>query len=132
MASQPASLTVTADDLVEFHAARLLLLIKLCGTSNRIDGLTKLAKLDFFVRYPEFFIEVCQRLGKDTTVQPASVESPMVRYHYGPWDHRYYQVLGFLEGRGLIEVRKVDRQIQFSLTELGLSTVRPLEKASSY
>ena len=51
----PVSLPLSADNIVEFHAARILLLISLCGTGNRIDGLTKMAKLDFFVRYPDLF-----------------------------------------------------------------------------
>jgi hypothetical protein len=55
MGNAPVSLPLSADNIVEFHAARILLLISLCGTSNRIDGLTKMAKLDFFVRYPNFF-----------------------------------------------------------------------------
>ena len=51
----PASLPLSADDIVEFHAARLMLLMHVCGVSGRIDGLTKMAKLDFFARYPDFF-----------------------------------------------------------------------------
>ena len=46
---------LAADDIVEFHAARLLLLMEICGVKGRIDGLTKMAKLDFFSRYPDFF-----------------------------------------------------------------------------
>ena len=49
-ASQAAGLPLLADDVLEFHAARLLLLFRVCGTKDRIDGLTKMAKLDFFVR----------------------------------------------------------------------------------
>ena len=55
IAKVPAGVQLRADDIVEFHAARLLLLFDLCGTSGRIDSLTKMAKLDFFVRYPDFF-----------------------------------------------------------------------------
>ena len=51
----PISSPLPAEDVLELHAARLVLLLKHCGVKNRIDGLTKLAKLDFFVRYPEFF-----------------------------------------------------------------------------
>ena len=38
----PMSLPLAADDIVEFHAARLLLLMHVCGVKGRIDGLTKL------------------------------------------------------------------------------------------
>lgn len=42
------------DDAVDFHASRLLLLLNLCGTNPGpgIEGRTKFAKLDFFLRYP--------------------------------------------------------------------------------
>ena len=40
LAKHPAGIPVLADDVLEFHALRLLLLLKVCGTSGRIDGLT--------------------------------------------------------------------------------------------
>jgi hypothetical protein len=102
----PVSLPLAADNIVEFHAARLLLLVSLCGTANRIDGLTKMAKLDFFVRYPDFFAVA----KKDQTPVPQdheAVESAMVRHHYGPWDKRYYHILAYLESKQLIELHPV-------------------------
>ena len=48
----PVSLPLAADDILEFHAARLLLLLSICGVSGRIDGLTKMAKLDFLCTLP--------------------------------------------------------------------------------
>ncbi|MGW1659448.1 hypothetical protein [Streptomyces atratus] len=43
------------DDSPDFHAARLLLLIHLCGQQGSyIAGRTKFARLDFFLRYPGF------------------------------------------------------------------------------
>lgn len=116
---QSTSLPMLADDLIEFHAARLLLLLKLCGIKNRIHGLTKMAKLDFFVRYPQFFAVACQALGED--VEPAldTVESSMVRYHYGPWDQRYYHILAYLESRGLLEIEQGGNAFDLALTPLG-------------
>jgi hypothetical protein len=37
LADQPASIPIVADDVLEFHAARLLMLFKICGTAGRID-----------------------------------------------------------------------------------------------
>jgi len=76
----PVSLPLSADNIVEFHAARILLLISLCGTGSRIDGLTKMAKLDFFVRYPDFFAVAKSESTQDTKDKD-SVESAMVRHH---------------------------------------------------
>jgi hypothetical protein len=120
-----AAVPLLADDILEFHAARLLLLFLICGKRGRIDGLTKMAKLDFFVRYPGFFDELCQHLGKaDKPKAPAPVESAMVRHHYGPWDQRYYQLIAYLEGRGLIEVIQSGKSFSMALTPPGTKTAK--------
>ena len=131
----PAGLPLTADQVTEFHAARLLLLLFVCGIKNKIHGLTKLAKLDFFVRYPEFFQRAAKHLEKETASAETAaegVESAMVRHHYGPWDARYYQILAFLEGRELISVEKDDKAFIFALIDKGLGLAKKLSADSSY
>lgn len=109
----PLHRTVDPDDLLEFHAARLLILLEVCGTGDRarrIDGRTKLAKLDFFLRYPRFLYEAHRSLGNEVgdlesqAVHIAELEAPMIRYRYGPWDPSYRDYLAFLESRRLIRV----------------------------
>ncbi|MDX3002041.1 hypothetical protein PWY87_10200 [Kribbella solani] len=81
------------------------------GHQRKLDGLTKLAKLDFLLRYPALASDVLddlalsdRRLGlsNDELNQPTQVTDPMVRYKFGPWDDRYYPVIGALVGRGLV------------------------------
>jgi len=129
-----ASLPILADDVLEFHAARLLLLFRVCGISGRIDGLTKMAKLDFFVRYPQFFDEVCHHLGKDDTAPTISrsVESSMIRFHYGPWDSRYYHVLSYLEAKALIIVEQDGKMFRFKLTDIGKHIAKQTESSPAY
>lgn len=132
---QPAGLPLAADDIVEFHAARLLLLLSICGTGGRIDGLTKLAKLDFFARYPEFFAmarAAVQEQPAQSAVDAGVVESAMVRHHYGPWDKRYYHVLAMLEGKGLVAVSKSARSYQISLTDEGKRRAKALALKASF
>ncbi|MCC5032283.1 hypothetical protein DMH02_003185 [Streptomyces sp. WAC 00631] len=102
------------DDLA-YHQARILLLVdsvcKTPGHARKLDGLTKLAKLDFLLRYPALAPTVLERLSPSDSrlnltpeeiSEPTDVEAPMVRYKYGPWDDRYYAVIGALVGRGLL------------------------------
>ena len=125
IAFHPTSLSISADEIIEFHLARILLLIKLCGRNNRVAGLTKFAKLDFFVRYPEFFDRARGRVDKPTSdperpqAEFTTVESSMVRHHYGPWDKRYYHLLAHLTSTGLINVEKSGRTYNIGLTDAG-------------
>lgn len=135
LGTQPISLPLTADDIVEFHAGRLLLLIEICGIKGSINGLTKMAKLDFFSRYPDFF-EVARAAFTPSPDEQSPKydvpESAMVRYHYGPWDKRYYHVLAYLEARGLINVRKEKKAYQISLTDLGRERAKLLAARPSF
>lgn len=131
LGSQPVSLPLAADDVVEFHMARLLLLLKLCGTAGRIDGLTKMAKLDFFVRYPDFF-ETARDQSDGTRTSDHAVESAMVRHHYGPWDKRYYHVLANLEAKRLISVTKEKNSYRIALTDLGRGRAKRLLALPSF
>lgn len=102
------------DDLV-YHQARILLLVSAVaaapGHSRKLDGLTKLAKLDFLVRYPALASAILDELPDgdarmhlttDDVAAPTEAEDPMMRYKYGPWDDRYYPVVGALVSRGLL------------------------------
>ncbi len=117
-ALQPMEAPLHADDIVEFHAARLLLLIAAVRRGH-VDSLTKLAKLDFFVRYPKFFDDACRFLGKVQRSPSSRAESSMIRFRYGPWDPRYYHVLPFLEARGLIAVDEDGQRIELRITRPG-------------
>lgn len=138
LGNHPVSLPLAADDILEFHAARLLLLIEVCGTAGRIDGLTKMAKLDFFSRYPEFFAAATAAKSGETgshsavNVHGDAVESAMVRHHYGPWDFRYYHVLAYLEAKQLITVTKQKNAYQIALTSRGRERAKLIGARASF
>ena len=92
----------------------------------------KMAKLDFFVRYPQFFEKACKVLGSQTEPSSRTVESSMIRFHYGPWDDRYYHVLGYLEAKGLLSVSKVNQSFTLALTEQGKSVATTLARDASF
>src|SRR5687768_4099600 len=77
------------DNSPDLHVARLLLLLDAFAensTSGSIEGLTKLAKLDFLLRYPimlERALDAKRRSTKQVQLEDherQSVESEMVRY----------------------------------------------------
>jgi len=127
------------DDSIDFHAARLLVLVLRCGEGDRrrIEGRTKLAKLDFFVRYPIFLERALREFEtqyKQTNrwhASDAEIEAPMIRYRYGPWDPRYRQFLAFLEARQLIRVT-VTRPESVSLTAAGRRVAQKIVDRPSF
>lgn len=62
---RPEELALLRDDLA-YHQARVLLLVTAVadarGHQGKVDGLTKLAKLDFLLRYPALAALVLDRL----------------------------------------------------------------------
>ncbi|MFF5757328.1 hypothetical protein [Streptomyces longwoodensis] len=128
------------DDSPDFHATRLLLLIYLCGEEPGpyIEGRTKFAKLDFFVRYPGFLerahAAMPEAVGAETTFlasDPSEVEAPMIRYRYGPWDQRYRQFLAFLVSRDLVTVT-THRVERVKLKAAGKRTAQRLTEARQF
>jgi hypothetical protein len=127
LTNRPAAAPLAADDILEFHAGRLLLLLATCGGSTgTINGLTKMAKLDFFVRYPDFFSAIIAEGLRRKAIRTDAVEAAMVRHHYGPWDKRYYHILAYLESRRLIKVVLTGKTRRIALTPLGKTAAKKL------
>lgn len=129
------------EDYVELHAGRLLILIMIAGKGTKkrkIKSRTKLAKLDFFLRYPYYLKKASEILQKDII---HSIDSPlelpidpsMIRYVYGPWDQRYYNVFNYLIARNLINIRKDAQSVDnFYLTIVGKSLAESLMQTTAY
>lgn len=118
------------DQSPHLHEARLLLLINAFSPDDggpAIEGLTKLAKLDFLLRYPVMLERALKAKGLSTrsveirSHERDSVESEMVRYRFGPWDHRYREFLNILIAKGLATVSLEGRKVVISRTSLGKS-----------
>jgi hypothetical protein len=89
-----------------------------------------MAKLDFFARYPDFFEAARGEVANQSEMN--TLESAMVRHHYGPWDKRYYHVLAHLEAKSLITVSKEGRAYRIGLTDLGIDRAKHLTTLPSF
>lgn len=120
-----AAMRSETDD--ELHLSRLLLLLRALGGRNRkaVNGIMKLAKLDFLLRYPTFLERALKAKEKQPFLaavqehERTSIESRMVRFRYGPWDGRYRRWIAILFARGLAETHVKGRTIYAGLTEAG-------------
>lgn len=127
--SSLANIVTSLDKDEQVHLGRLILLLAAFdrGGEQRpaIEGITKLAKLDFLLRYPTYFEKAmrARRVSeKKIAIEPyerMTVEAEMVRYRYGPWDHRYRRFLNVLAAKGLVSIHTTGRTINLSLTDRG-------------
>jgi|GEM_PF-6511853 len=133
---------------VPIRAARILLLLKYCSDEANgdaiITGLTRLAKLDFFLRYPKHLMtaieavvdtpELREQFIRRIPVEEATLmfNKLMTRHHFGPWDHNYYNVFAYLTSKGLISVSKSESTYVFRLEQAGYRAVSMLEQNRNF
>jgi hypothetical protein len=129
-----ATLT-TLEENEDLHLARILILLYAFAGENgqgRVEGLTKLAKLDFLLRYPEYLEKALLVKNASTKKliikehERKSIESTMVRYRYGPWDFRYRKFLNILVAKGLAKVEVEGKTILIGLSSTGLQVANKL------
>lgn len=106
----------------------LLLIDGFSANEGVLDGRVKLAKLDFFLRYPTFFARALRirttaapaiEMAVEAEAEGASIESRMIRFRYGPWDPAYYGILSRLIGMGLVEIARTPRTLGYRTTQEG-------------
>jgi hypothetical protein len=110
------------ENLDDFHLGRLLVLLASADArkstpatkAKAVEGITKLAKLDFLLRYPTALAD-----AKVQSRERSSIEAKMVRFRYGPWDARYRRWLGLLAARGLVILGLQGNTVQIGLSDAG-------------
>ena len=118
--------------------ARLLLLIDAFSkTGGGLEGRTKLAKLDFFLRYPVYFERALKIRDVNASLpeeykEDETIESRMIRYRYGPWDPAYFALLGSLIGRGLVEPVPVKNGIGYRTTDIGRTLAKQIANSAAW
>ncbi|MCC7137790.1 MAG: hypothetical protein IT460_05105 [Planctomycetes bacterium] len=130
--------SVEAESRAELHLARLLLLLGHGAKRGHgaVDGITKLAKLDFLLRYPRFLERLLKLHRKHPPQVPMlpheadTVESSMIRFRYGPWDPRYRLWLGLLLAKGLVDLRLDGRRVVVEITPRGTECFHALAARS--
>ncbi|MFF1571404.1 hypothetical protein ACFVWR_01550 [Leifsonia sp. NPDC058292] len=124
--------------------ARVLLLIDGFSRDSRgprsLEGRVKLAKLDFYLRYPKHLAKTLEDRGVSEKTrtsllqQDSPLESRMVRYRYGPWDPSHFAILGSLIGRGLVEIvpSAATRALGYRTTDLGAEFANRLREDGAF
>jgi len=121
------------EDNDNLHLGRILVLLSAFSGQDggeKIEGLTKLAKLDFLLRYPEYLERALVAKHASTKKliisnhERGTIESSMIRYRFGPWDFRYRRFLNILAAKDLIKIETAGKTISISITYSGLGLVK--------
>lgn len=129
-----------SDDL---HMLRVLMLVAISGKwkgKRKIKGITKLAKMDFLLRYPNCLNAAIEKEGKslsqfDIEIQSHeknTIESKMIRFRYGPWDGRYRRWISLLKAKGLLNVYTEGKTVIVESTDLGQEFVDRLVESECH
>jgi len=124
----------------EFHLARLLLLLKAAaGRSDKpVQGIMKLAKMDFLLRYPNCLVRALKAVGKEALAQEIpeeernTIEARMIRFRFGPWDSRYRRWIGLLVAKGLAHTYLEGRTVNVKLTDAGVNVASHIAELDEY
>jgi len=127
----------------QLHEARLLLLLRHAANrgTGTVEGITKLAKIDFLLRYPRYLQRLVDTLNKDRKkpivipLQPFevdTVESKMIRFRYGPWDPRYRRWIGILVAKGLADTYVKGKTVHVKLTERGIKVAGTVAEQEAF
>jgi hypothetical protein len=131
---------VAAERSDQLHEARMLLLLRQQADKGdgTINGITKLAKMDFLLRYPVYFERLLKHKLKrppQVVMQPYerdTVESRMIRFRYGPWDRRYRRWIGLLLSKGLAITYVSGRTVHVQLTPKGREVANRIAQVSDF
>jgi hypothetical protein len=126
----------------DYHIARLLIMMRAhsrgAEKNKSIEGLTKLARMDFLLRYPnslERALIAANRPKSEGKIQKwerSTIESKMVRFRYGPWDHRYRRWVSLMAAKGFITVGVIGKTVHLWLTESGRNVADSLAETEAF
>jgi hypothetical protein len=131
----------------EFNEARLLLLLKAAAgkeeTAKPLEGIMKLAKMDFLLRYPNILVRALNEIGesKKSARDAAAaipeqdrdtIEARMIRFRFGPWDPRYRRWLSILVAKQLAIVYREGRTVKIQLSKKGAALADQLAEAENF
>ncbi len=124
----------------DFHIARLILLLKAAAGRNDkpVQGIMKLAKMDFLLRYPTCLVRALKAIGKEAAAQEIpeeernTIEARMIRFRFGPWDKRYRRWIGLLVAKGLAHTYLEGRTVKVKLTPAGIKVAEQLSNLDEF
>jgi hypothetical protein len=126
---------------------RMLILIDTFAGKNsngKIEGITKLAILDFLLKYPvalDRTLEKQKTLGNKAinkkgfeleSYEVNSIDAKMMRFNFAPWDFKYRRIVSILKAKGLISVDLEGNKVALQITSNGIDMAKEIRSLNNY
>lgn len=138
-------ITIDSDDTN--NIIRMLILIYTFAGKNgtgKIEGISKLAILDFLLRYPVALDKVLenQELKGNKTInhkrfqlqsyEVNSIDAKMMKFNFAPWDFKYRRIVSILKAKDLIQVNLDGKKTVLRIKSNGIDTAKKIQDLKDY
>lgn len=127
-------LKLVENDLNTQLARLMILIYHLCGETDKrkIDGINKLAKLDFLLKSPKFLQRGLLKQNSKSIISVTNEESKSIdaktnAFRYLPWDENYRRLLNVLIARGLVRISFEKDDYFIHITTKGVELVETMK-----
>lgn len=124
----------------------LMLMYTFAGRNEtgKIEGITKLAILDFLLRYPVALDKALEKLecqGNKTidkkrfklqSYEINSIDAKMMKFNFVPWDFKYRRIVYILKAKDLIHIDTDGKKIVLAITAKGINTSKKIKNLKDY
>ncbi len=141
MDKTPIEYILSLENNDEYHMARLLILLEVLSGRNhskKVAGITKLAKLDYLLRYPVALERSLRYVDKNVDIieikdyERYSIESRMIRFKYGPWDIKFRRLIVLLQSKGLVNLHISGKNVEILITDKGIILAQKIAKKPEF
>lgn len=129
------------------NIVRMLILLDTFAGKNKIgkiQGITKLAILDFLLRYPAALDKVLEKqecegnkvINKKRVILQSyevnSIDARMMKFNFAPWDFKYRRIVSILKAKDLIQIDTEGKKIVLGISTKGIDVSRKFNDLKNY
>lgn len=138
-------ININSDDTS--NIVRMLMLLNTFSgkkKTGKIEGIIKLAILDFLIRYPVALDRVLEQeeikgnkkaASKRLVLQSYewnSIEAKMMKFNFAPWDFKYRKTISILKAKKLVEIDVNSKKVVLGITDKGIKLSNSINEINSY
>lgn len=114
------------------------------GKNGKVQGITKLAILDFLLKYPAALDKVLEKQEREgnkainkkrvilQSYEINSIDARMMKFNFAPWDLKYRRIVSILKAKDLIQIDIEGKKVVLGISNKGIDISRKLSDFNNY